>query len=66
MSTQISLAVASGDGIGQEVTPEALKVLEAVAAQCGLTFTLKEYDLGWRLYDRTGEVLPESVIDELR
>ncbi|MEI6694060.1 MAG: 3-isopropylmalate dehydrogenase [Actinomycetes bacterium] len=66
MSTQISLAVASGDGIGQEVTPEALKVLEAVAAQCGLTIALKEYDLGWRLYNRTGEVLPESVIDELR
>ncbi len=66
MSSPISLAIASGDGIGPEVMPEALKALDVVSAQCGLTIKQTEFDLGWRLYDRTGEILPDSVIDELR
>ena len=66
MSSPISLAIASGDGIGPEIMPEALKALDVVSAQCGLTIKKTEFDLGWRLYDRTGEILPEKVIDELR
>ena len=66
MSSPISLAIASGDGIGPEIMPEALKALDVVSAQCGLTIKKTEFDLGWRLYDRTGEILPEKVIDELQ
>ena len=66
MTQQISLAVASGDGIGQEVIPEALKLLDIVEKACDLSIERTEYDLGWRLYDRTGEVLPDSVIEDLR
>jgi 3-isopropylmalate dehydrogenase len=60
------LAVVPGDGIGQEVVPQALKVLDAVESRFGVKTDRTEYDLGWRIYDRTGEVLPDSVLAELR
>jgi 3-isopropylmalate dehydrogenase len=59
------LAVIPGDGIGQEVTDEALKVL-SVAAPAGVKFETERYDLGAERYLRTGEVLPDSVLDEIR
>ncbi len=55
------IAVVAGDGIGTEVTAEARKVIDAVLP--GVEYT--EYDLGARLYHRTGEVLPSAVKDEL-
>jgi 3-isopropylmalate dehydrogenase len=56
------LAVIAGDGIGQEVVVEGLKVLGAVLPGIATT----AYDLGAARYNRTGETLPESVIEELR
>lgn len=61
--TRKNLAVIGGDGIGPEVVAEGLKVLQAVAPD---TFELTEYDLGAERWKRTGEVLPDSVLDELR
>ena len=61
----VQLAVIPGDGIGQEVTPEALKVLE-VAAPAGVKFEQTRYDLGAERYLATGEVLPDSVLGEIR
>ncbi|MBO3736294.1 3-isopropylmalate dehydrogenase [Actinoplanes flavus] len=55
------IAVVGGDGIGTEVTAQARKVIDAVLP--GTEY--QEYDLGARLYHRTGEVLPSSVQDEL-
>jgi 3-isopropylmalate dehydrogenase len=54
--------VIPGDGIGPEVTAEALKVARAAGAQLE-TF---DYDLGARRYLATGEVLPDAVLEELR
>ncbi|HET6735702.1 3-isopropylmalate dehydrogenase [Mycobacterium sp.] len=56
------LAIIAGDGIGPEVVSEAVKVLDAV--QPGVEKT--SYNLGARRYHETGEVLPDSVLDELR
>ena len=56
------LAVVGGDGIGPEVVAEAVKVLDAVLPGVQKT----TYDLGARRYHATGEILPESVIGELR
>jgi len=56
------IAVIPGDGIGVEVIAEALKVARASGA--GLDTT--DYDLGGRRYLATGEVLPDSVLAELR
>ncbi len=64
-SGTVQLAVIPGDGIGQEVTQEALKVLEAVAPD-GVRFEQTRYDLGAERYLATGEVLPDSVLTEIR
>ncbi|MDG4823494.1 3-isopropylmalate dehydrogenase [Asanoa sp. WMMD1127] len=56
------IAVVAGDGIGPEVIGQARKVLDAVLPGVEAT----EYDLGAARYHRTGEVLPDSVVDELR
>ncbi len=56
-----SIAVVGGDGIGPEVVAEAIKVLNAASPG----FELVDYDLGAARYHRTGEVLPDSVRDEL-
>ncbi len=61
---QYSVAVIAGDGIGGEVTAEALKVLQAASGQT--TFATTDYDLGADRYLRTGEVLPDSVLVDLR
>ena len=59
------LAVIPGDGIGIEVTAEALKVLEA-ATPTGVAFEQTSYDLGAERYLRTGEALPDTVLGEIR
>ncbi|HTX53850.1 MAG TPA: 3-isopropylmalate dehydrogenase [Candidatus Baltobacteraceae bacterium] len=61
-----NLAVIPGDGTGPEVTREALKVLHAAAAKHGFSVSLTDYDLGGERYLRTGEILPDSVLKELR
>ena len=66
MADSYNLAVVPGDGIGTEVVAEARKVLDAVAANTGATFDYTEYDLGAARYHRTGETLPDSVLEELR
>jgi len=63
-SRTIRLAVVGGDGIGPEVTAEALKVLRAAAP--AVTFDETEYDLGARRWHRTGETLPDAVLEEIR
>jgi 3-isopropylmalate dehydrogenase len=60
------LAVIPGDGIGPEVTAEALKVLEQVAPAAGVKFEPTRYDLGAERYLATGEVLPDTVLSEIR
>ncbi|HEU0041889.1 MAG TPA: 3-isopropylmalate dehydrogenase [Jiangellaceae bacterium] len=66
MAHDIDLAVIPGDGIGPEVVAEGLKVLDAVLARSGTKVVTTEYDLGARRWHATGEVLPDSVVEELR
>ena len=63
-SRSVQLAVIPGDGIGPEVTAEALKVLEATPT--GVSFETTRYDLGAERYLATGEVLPDTVLEEVR
>ena len=60
------IAVIGGDGIGPEVVGEALKVLDALERLEGFATERKEFDLGARRYARTGEVLSDETLDELR
>ena len=61
-----NLAVIGGDGTGPEVVREAVKVLDAAAKKFGLKLNYTDYDIGGDRYLRTGEVLPDSVLNELR
>src|SRR5579863_6405268 len=63
-SRNITLAVIGGDGIGPEVVAEALKVLRAAAPE--VTISETSYDLGARRWHRTGETLPDAVLEEIR
>jgi 3-isopropylmalate dehydrogenase len=65
MTQSIRLAVIGGDGIGPEVTAEALKVLDVVAPAYDVKFERTEYDLGAQRWKATGEVLPDSVLTEI-
>ena len=64
MTNSYKLAVIGGDGIGPEVTGEALKVLRAATPD--VTWETTDYDLGARRYHKTGETLPETALAEIR
>ncbi len=65
MAKNFNLAVIGGDGIGPEVVAEGLKVLDAVSAKHGVTFTKNNFELGAAYWHKSGEVLPESVMAEI-
>src|SRR4026208_1995210 len=66
MMKSYNIAVIGGDGTGPEVVREALKVLEAASKKFGIKLNLQNYDLGGERFLKTGEVLPDSVVQELR
>jgi len=61
-----NIAVIGGDGTGPEVVREAIKVLDAAAPKFDVKLSYTPYDFGGERYLRTGEVLPDSAIPELR
>ena len=61
-----NIAVIGGDGTGPEVVREAVKVLDAAARKFSLKLNYTHYDIGGERYIRTGEILPDSVVAELR
>ena len=60
------IAVIPGDGTGPEVVAEGLKTLESVGQKVGFKYETTSFDFGGDRYLRTGEVLPDSAIEELR
>ncbi|MDX6354072.1 MAG: 3-isopropylmalate dehydrogenase [Streptomyces sp.] len=65
MSRSLSLAVIPGDGIGQEVVTEGLKVLTAVLPQ-DVKLETKDYDFGARRYHATGQTLTDDDLAQLK
>jgi 3-isopropylmalate dehydrogenase len=61
-----TIAVIPGDGIGPEVTTEAIKVLQVAASSTGLVLDLETYDFGGERYLKSGDTLPDSAVEELR
>ena len=55
-----------GDGIGPEVTLQGRKVLDAAGAKYGFTINWQHIDLGGERYLKTGELVPDSVLEEMR
>src|SRR5580692_10369000 len=60
------IAVIPGDGVGKEVVPAALEVLEAISARSETTFDLHHFDWGAEYYFRNGRMMPADALDQLR
>jgi 3-isopropylmalate dehydrogenase len=61
-----NIAVIPGDGTGPEVVAEGLKVLKAASEKFEFKYHLEQYDLGGERYLKTREILPDSVLNELK
>ncbi len=66
MAKNYRIAVIPGDGTGPEVVNEALKALDAASKKIGFTTQKTHFDLGGERYLKTGEILPEATLEELR
>ncbi|MDQ1387686.1 MAG: tartrate dehydrogenase/decarboxylase / D-malate dehydrogenase [Acidobacteriaceae bacterium] len=60
------IAVIEGDGIGKEVVAEGIRVLEAAGRRFGLSFSWQHFDWSCERYAKTGRMMPEDGIDQLR
>ena len=65
MSKIYKIAVIPGDGTGPEVVSEGIKVLATVSASCDFNLNFTHYNLGGEHYQKTGEILPESILESL-
>ncbi|MDA1312522.1 MAG: tartrate dehydrogenase [Acidobacteria bacterium] len=63
---ELSIAIIPGDGVGLEVMPEALKVLDLIADRYDVRFNYSEFEWGTNYYFEHGEMMPAGGIDELR
>jgi tartrate dehydrogenase/decarboxylase/D-malate dehydrogenase len=63
---QHSIAVIAGDGIGKEVVPAAIHVLDRAAAQFGFTLAYRHFDWSCETYKQTGRMMPEDGIARLK
>ncbi len=60
------IAVIAGDGIGREVVPEGIRVLEAAARRFDFCLTWNHFDWSCETYLKTGRMMPEDGLDRLR
>ncbi len=60
------IAVVPGDGIGPEVVREGLKVLEVACKAENVAYETATFDIGGERFLRTGETLPDSILEELK
>ena len=60
------IAVIAGDGIGKEVMPEGLRVLDAAARRFQLQFSWNHFDWSCETYLKTGKMMPEDGLQQLR
>ena len=54
------IAVIPGDGIGKEVLPEGMRVLDAAGRRFGFDFEWKQFDWSCETYAKTGRMMPED------
>ncbi len=61
-----TIAVVPGDGIGHEIVPAGLNVLEAAANKFGFRFSTSRYDWGAGYYKKNGQFMPDGGLEELK
>src|ERR1017187_3585195 len=62
----LTIAVIAGDGVGQEVVPQAKRVLEKAAHKHNLTFAFQDFDWGASHFFRWGKMMPSGALDLLQ
>jgi tartrate dehydrogenase/decarboxylase/D-malate dehydrogenase len=65
-TTTLKIAVIPGDGIGSEVVPEGVRVLEAVGRRFGLDYRWDHFDWSCERFKKTGAMMPRDGLDHLR
>ena len=60
------IATIPGDGIGKEVIPESVKILNAIAAKCGFQLKFKNHDYSCEYFKKYGKMMPEDGFERLR
>ncbi len=60
------IAVIEGDGIGREVVPEGIRVLEAAARRFNISFSWQHFDWSCETFLKTGKMMPEDGLGQLR
>jgi tartrate dehydrogenase/decarboxylase/D-malate dehydrogenase len=63
---QYEIAVIPGDGIGNEVVPEGLRILERVGSLFDIRFNFRTFDWSCELYKKTGKMIPDDGLNRLR
>lgn len=66
MAREYNIAVIPGDGTGPEVVAEGVKALEGISRKGGPRFRFTSYDLGGESYLKTGELLSDAILSELK
>jgi 3-isopropylmalate dehydrogenase len=66
MSKTYNIAVMGGDGTGPEVLAEGIKVLKVAAEKHAVQLHFVDYDLGGERYMKTGDLVPDSCIEEFK
>lgn len=64
--SKVKIAVIAGDGIGTEVIPEGIRTLEATGKILGLTFEWTYFDWSCETYHKTGRMMPEDGLEQLK
>ncbi len=64
--TKLKIAVISGDGIGKEVIPEGIKVLEAVGEACNIDYQFDTFDWGCERYATEGKMMPDDGLEQIK
>jgi 3-isopropylmalate dehydrogenase len=66
MPKTYNIALIPGDGTGPEVVAEGMKVLNTVSDKAGFKLNFSNFDFGGERYLKTGEILPDSAIEDLK
>src|SRR6185295_5941140 len=61
----MKIAVVPGDGIGNEVVPEGIRVLEAVGSRFGLGYTWDTFDWSCQRFAKTGAMMPADGLEQI-
>src|ERR1700737_1173540 len=64
--TTHKIAVIAGDGIGKEVVPEGIRVLDAAATKYGFSFEWDAYPWSCEYYGKHGRMMPEDGLERIR